>query len=44
MDGSVGSGELGAGAVTEAKIANLAITAGKIDDGAITETKIGPTQ
>ncbi|MGG3557733.1 hypothetical protein ABES23_13915 [Peribacillus frigoritolerans] len=32
---------MGDGAVTEAKIANLAITAGKIDDGAITETKIG---
>ena len=51
LDSSVGSGEIGSGAVTTAKIASSAITtgllasnavqAGNIASGAITETKIG---
>ncbi len=51
LDGSIGSGEIGSGAVTTAKIASAAITngllatdavqAGNIASGAVTETKIG---
>lgn len=51
LDGTIGSGEIGSGAVTTAKIASAAITngllatdaveAGNIASGAVTETKIG---
>lgn len=41
LDGTISSGELGVGAVTTTKIANLAITTGLMADDAVTSAKIG---
>lgn len=41
MDGSIGSGELAAGAVITSKIANGAIGSTQMGDGAVTEVKLG---
>lgn len=40
-DGSVGTAQLAAGGVTEAKLGSSAVTAAKIGTGAVTEAKIG---